>query len=110
MPGWRCRCTQAQALPVDDGFSLRAIGCPLKLRKDGPEPCASVIHDCARCGFFVGIGYADQHRRRLALYCSFSSASRPRLGPVLARRPDEIDDAPAAAIAHDGVPWRSVAQ
>lgn len=85
---WRCRCAQAQALPVDDGFSLRVIGCPLNLRRMeavGPgaaapaESYASVIHDCGRCGFFVGIGYSDVERRRVSLYCSFEQARHRRL-------------------------------
>src|SRR5437667_3709095 len=33
LPKWRCRCAQARALPVDDGFSLRVLGCPLNLRR-----------------------------------------------------------------------------
>src|SRR3954452_22737684 len=84
LPKWRCRCALARALPVDDAFSLRVIGCPLNLRREstasGPA-CASVVHDCARCGFFVGIGYSDPERRRVALYCSFGGSARPRLGP-----------------------------
>jgi hypothetical protein len=86
VPKWRCRCAQARALPVDDAFSLRVIGCPLNLRRHGSGPSASVIQDCARCGFFVGIGYSDNERRRVSLYCSFSASSRPRLGPLMALR------------------------
>ena len=68
LPRWRCRCTSARPLPVDDAFSLRVIGCPLNLRPDDtPAAGASVIHDCARCAFFVGIGYADPERRRVSL-------------------------------------------
>jgi hypothetical protein len=97
MPKWRCRCAQARALPVDDGFSLRVIGCPLNLRRHESGPSASVIHDCARCGFFVGIGYSDHDRRRVALYCSFGASSRPRLAPLAALRlapPPSVQAAP----------------
>jgi hypothetical protein len=87
---WRCRCAQARALPVDDAFSLRVIGCPLNLRREESAPVpsyASVIHDCARCGFFVGIGYADAQRRRVSLYCDFGASARRRVGPTAAPRP-----------------------
>jgi hypothetical protein len=93
LPRWRCRCALARPLPVDDAFSLRVIGCPLNLRREaqGGKPAyASVIHDCARCSFFVGIGYADAERRRVSLYCAFGkSKSRLvplRVGPVPAPR------------------------
>jgi hypothetical protein len=96
LPRWRCRCALARPLPVDDAFSLRVIGCPLNLRReDSAHPAqalapgcgyASVIHDCARCAFFVGIGYADAERRRVSLYCAFGKATRPRIGPAPAPR------------------------
>jgi hypothetical protein len=95
LPRWRCRCALARPLPVDDAFSLRVLGCPLSLRRDeaaGATPAyASVIHDCGRCGFFVGIGYADAERRRVSLYCGFGAArpkgALPRIGPAPAPRP-----------------------
>ncbi len=87
---WRCRCALARPLPVDDAFSLRVLGCPLNLRREdtanAPGAYASVIHDCARCGFFVGIGYADAERRRVSLYCAFGKTTRPRIGPAPAPR------------------------
>jgi hypothetical protein len=98
LPRWRCRCALARPLPVDDAFSLRVIGCPLNLRRDEASNAAphgaarsvggsaSVIHDCARCAFFVGIGYADPERRRVSLYCAFGKPSRPRIGPAPAPR------------------------
>jgi hypothetical protein len=94
LPRWRCRCALARPLPVDDAFSLRVIGCPLNLRREeaaaGKSTYASVIHDCARCSFFVGIGYADPERRRVSLYCSFGkSGAKPvpsRIGPAPAPR------------------------
>jgi hypothetical protein len=88
LPRWRCRCSLARPLPVDDAFSLRVIGCPINLRRadasTAPGASASVIHDCARCSFFVGIGYADAERRRVSLYCAFgkSRAALPRIGPA----------------------------
>jgi hypothetical protein len=86
LPGWRCRCALARPLPVDDAFSLRVLGCPLNLRTEanasslgaGGGGHASVIHDCARCSFFVGIGYADAERRRVSLYCAFGAKAKPR--------------------------------
>ncbi|HSZ82320.1 MAG TPA: hypothetical protein VLA14_08560 [Polyangia bacterium] len=81
LPRWRCRCALARPLPVDDAFSLRVLGCPLNLRREDTAG-ASVIHDCARCGFFVGIGYADAERRRVSLYCAFGKTTRPRIGPA----------------------------
>jgi hypothetical protein len=90
LPRWRCRCALARPLPVDDAFSLRVIGCPINLRSDAKPATASVIHDCARCSFFVGIGYADAQRRRVSLYCGFGGArSAPapaRIGPAPAPR------------------------
>jgi hypothetical protein len=97
LPRWRCRCALARPLPVDDAFSLRVIGCPLNLRRDEASHAASasprsvggsasVIHDCARCAFFVGIGYADSERRRVSLYCAFGKPARPRIGPAPAPR------------------------
>jgi hypothetical protein len=86
LPRWRCRCAQARALPVDDAFSLRVLGCPITVRREDAgaanQTSASVIHDCARCGFFVGIGYADAERRRVSLYCGFGKSSHPRIGPA----------------------------
>jgi hypothetical protein len=87
LPRWRCRCALARELPVDDAFSLRVIGCPLNVRRHGPDATASVIHDCARCGFFVGIGYSNPERRQVSLYCSFGATVRPRLGPLHAPPP-----------------------
>jgi hypothetical protein len=90
MRRWRCRCALARSLPVDDAFSLRVIGCPLNLRReDASQPAkvyASVIHDCARCAFFVGIGYADAQRRRVSLYCAFGTPPHRRIGPTPAPR------------------------
>jgi hypothetical protein len=90
LPRWRCRCALARPLPVDDAFSLRVIGCPLNLRQDAKHAYASVVHDCARCSFFVGIGYADAERRRVSLYCAFGKARSPlapaRIGPAPAPR------------------------
>jgi hypothetical protein len=91
LPRWRCRCALARPLPVDDAFSLRVIGCPLNLRRDAQGAAhASVIHDCARCSFFVGIGYADAQRRRVSLYCAFgtgrSAVPPARIGPAPAPR------------------------
>jgi hypothetical protein len=92
LPKWRCRCANARPLPVDDAFSLRVIGCPLNLRREDGHAAkngyASVIHDCARCSFFVGIGYADPQRRRVSLYCGFgkSRSALPRVGPAPAPR------------------------
>jgi hypothetical protein len=86
---WRCRCALARSLPVDDAFSLRVIGCPLNLRREnakGGPAYASVIHDCARCAFFVGIGYADAQRRRVSLYCAFGTPPLHRIGPAPAPR------------------------
>lgn len=102
LPRWRCRCALARPLPVDDAFSLRVIGCPLGPRRDGGEVHASVINDCARCGFFVGIGYADAERRRVSLYCAFGAPSQRRIGPAPSprlppSRPFEREAEPVAA-------------
>jgi hypothetical protein len=108
---WRCRCALAQPLPVDDAFSLRVIGCPLGLRREegaaNAEAFASVVHDCARCHFFVGIGYADAERRRVSLYCSFGATARRRVGPAPAPRLPVVE-APAA-VAGAGAGDRSLA-
>ncbi len=103
LPRWKCRCARARPLPVDDAFSLRVIGCPLGLRceesANATTPAfASVVHDCARCHFFVGIGYADAERRRVSLYCSFGATARRRVGPAPAPRLPSVE-APAAAEA-----------
>jgi hypothetical protein len=106
---WRCRCALARPLPVDDAFSLRVLGCPLNLRREDAAKgaYASVIHDCARCAFFVGIGYADPQRRRVSLYCAFGKqkpkAMPPRIGPAPVPRlppslPLEIADAVGEAV------------
>jgi hypothetical protein len=102
LPRWRCRCALARPLPVDDAFSLRVLGCPLNLRReDSPQASggyASVIHDCARCSFFVGIGYADAERRRVSLYCAFGTPGRRRVGPAPApRRPAPLSSPLAAS-------------
>jgi hypothetical protein len=83
---WRCRCSQARVLPVDDGFSLRAIGCPINLRREEGGSYANVIQDCSRCAFFVGIGYAGGERRRVSLYCAYGSPLHDRFGPGSASR------------------------
>ena len=80
LPAWRCRCAGARTLPVDDDFSLRAIGCPIRLRSDGAQYFARVIEDCGRCAFFVGIGYAGSDRRRIQLRCGYGA-------PPVERRP-----------------------
>ncbi len=80
LPGWRCRCAGARSLTVDDDFSLRAIGCPIRLRHDGTQHFARVIEDCGRCAFFVGIGYLGADRRRIELKCGFGV-------PPVERRP-----------------------
>jgi hypothetical protein len=91
LPRWRCRCALARPLPVDDAFSLRVLGCPINSGRpenttQASAPSVSVIHDCARCSFFVGIGYTDPERRRVSLYCAFGAAARPRVGPAPAPR------------------------
>ena len=90
LPRWRCRCSLARPLPVDDAFSLRVIGCPINVRQEAKHSYASVVHDCARCSFFVGIGYADAQRRRVSLYCAFgrsrAALSPARVGPAPAPR------------------------
>jgi hypothetical protein len=83
LPAWRCRCAGARTLPVDDDFSLRAIGCPIHLRSDGARFYARVIEDCGRCAFFVGIGYAGPDRRRIQLRCGYGAPpaeQRPLVG------------------------------
>jgi hypothetical protein len=96
LPRWRCRCALARPLPVDDAFSLRVIGCPLNLRRDAhaavAHTYASVVHDCARCSFFVGIGYANAERRRVSLYCSFGASRGAARSPSL---PARVGPAPA---------------
>jgi hypothetical protein len=90
LPAWRCRCAGTRALPVDDDFSLRVIGCPIHLRTDGTQYYARVIEDCGRCAFFVGIGYVGGDRRRIQLRCGFGappSERRPPL-PAPALEPD----------------------
>ena len=82
LPAWRCRCALARSLPVDDEFSLRVIGCPIHLRRDDDgQDFARVIDDCARCAFFVGIGYAGNDRRRIRFVVATA-----RLRPSGARR------------------------
>ncbi|HLK90827.1 MAG TPA: hypothetical protein VKZ18_13095 [Polyangia bacterium] len=80
LPAWRCRCAGTRSLPVDDDFSLRALGCPIHLRHDGSQHFARVIEDCGRCAFFVGIGYIGSDRRRIQLRCGFGA-------PPVERRP-----------------------
>jgi hypothetical protein len=81
---WRCRCALARTLPVDDGFSLRVIGCPINVRREETGSYALVIQDCGRCAFFVGIGYATGERRRVSLYCAYDSPLHDRRGPSAA--------------------------
>jgi hypothetical protein len=81
LPGWRCRCDGARVLPVDDDFSLRAIGCPIRLHHDGMRYFAGVIEDCGRCSFFVGIGYAGTDRRRIQLRCGFGASPQGDRSP-----------------------------
>jgi hypothetical protein len=80
LPAWRCRCAGTRALPVDDDFALRVIGCPIRLRTEGDVHYARVIDDCGRCAFFVGIGYVGPDRRRIQLRCGFGA-------PPVERRP-----------------------
>jgi hypothetical protein len=84
LPAWRCRCAGARSLPVDDDFSLRAIGCPIHLRTDGTQYYARVIEDCGRCAFFVGIGYVGADRRRIQLRCGFGAPPNERRPPLAA--------------------------
>jgi hypothetical protein len=84
LPAWRCRCAGARALPVDEDFSLRAIGCPIRLRSEGDTYYARVIDDCGRCAFFVGIGYVGPDRRRIQLRCGFGAPPVERRPPALA--------------------------
>jgi hypothetical protein len=97
LPAWRCRCAGTRSLPVDDDFSLRAIGCPIHLRTDGTRHYARVIEDCGRCAFFVGIGYVGADRRRIQLRCGFGA-------PPAERRPSV--SAPASST--DPVPRRQI--
>jgi hypothetical protein len=78
LPAWRCRCAGTRSLPVDDDFSLRAIGCPIHLRTDGTQYYARVIEDCGRCAFFVGIGYVGNDRRRIQLRCGYGAPPAER--------------------------------
>jgi hypothetical protein len=112
LPAWRCRCAHARALPVDDAFSLRVLGCPLNLRRHeqsssfdgGAESYASVIHDCGRCGFFVGIGYSDPERRRVSLYCSFGAATHQRRPTLAAPAPHRAETtAPSISVERSRV-------
>jgi len=82
LPAWRCRCAGTRALSVDDDFSLRAFGCPIRLRTDGTRFFARVIEDCGRCAFFVGIGYVGSDRRRIQLRCGFGAPPAERRTPV----------------------------
>jgi hypothetical protein len=82
LPAWRCRCAGTRSLPVDDDFSLRAIGCPIHLRHDGNQHFARVIEDCGRCAFFVGIGYVGSDRRRIQLRCGFGAPPVERRPPL----------------------------
>jgi hypothetical protein len=82
LAAWRCRCAGARCLPVDDDFSLRAIGCPIHLRTDGTQFFARVIEDCGRCAFFVGIGYVGADRRRIQLRCGFGAPPSERRPPI----------------------------
>jgi hypothetical protein len=84
LPAWRCRCAGTRALPVNDDFSLRVIGCPINLRTDGKQFFARVIDDCGRCAFFVGIGYAGADRRRIQLRCGFGAPPAERRPPISA--------------------------
>ena len=79
LPSWRCRCAGTRSLPVDDDFSLRVNGCPIRLRSnDDGTFFARVIEDCGRCAFFVGIGYAGNDRRRIQLRCGFGAPPAER--------------------------------
>lgn len=82
LQAWRCRCAGSRALPVDDDFSLRVIGCPIHLRSDGKQFFARVIDDCGRCAFFVGIGYVGADRRRIQLRCGFGAPPHERRPPL----------------------------
>jgi hypothetical protein len=90
LPGWRCRCAGARSLSVDDDFSLRALGCPIRLRRDGDQHFARVIEDCGRCAFFVGIGYAGSDRRRIELKCGFGVPPTERRPAVAVPPPDFV--------------------
>lgn len=82
LPAWRCRCAGTRSLVVDDDFSLRALGCPIHLRRDGNQHYARVIEDCGRCAFFVGIGYVGADRRRIQLRCGFGAPPAERRPPL----------------------------
>lgn len=82
LPAWRCRCVGTHSLAVDDDFSLRALGCPIHLRRDGSQHYARVIEDCGRCAFFVGIGYVGADRRRIRLRCGFGAPPVERRPPL----------------------------
>ena len=88
LPAWRCRCAGTRALPVDDDFSLRALGCPIQLRTDGTQYYARVIEDCGRCAFFVGIGYLGNDRRRIQLRCGYGAPPSERRPPAVTRSMD----------------------
>jgi hypothetical protein len=88
LPAWRCRCAGTRSLPVDDDFSLRVIGCPIRLRSDGDRHYARVIDDCGRCAFFVGIGYVGGDRRRIQLRCGFGAPPTENRAPLPAMAPD----------------------
>jgi hypothetical protein len=88
LPAWRCRCAGTRSLPVDDDFSLRALGCPIHLRAEGDQFYARVIEDCGRCAFFVGIGYVGNDRRRIQLRCGYGAPPIERVG-VVGLRPAE---------------------
>jgi len=90
LPGWRCRCAGARSLNVDDDFSLRAIGCPIRLRSDGERHYARVIEDCGRCAFFVGIGYVGADRRRIELKCGFGVPPAERRPPLTLPQADLV--------------------
>ena len=84
LPSWRCRCAGTRSLPVDDDFSLRVDGCPIRLRSnDDGTFFARVIEDCGRCAFFVGIGYTGNDRRRIQLRCGYGAPPAERR-PALA--------------------------
>jgi len=79
LPSWRCRCAGTRSLPVDDDFSLRVNGCPIRLRSnDDGTFFARVIEDCGRCAFFVGIGYTGTDRRRIQLRCGYGAPPAER--------------------------------
>jgi hypothetical protein len=87
LPGWPCRCAGTRALSVDEDFSLRAIGCPIRLRHDGTRYFARVIEDCGLCSFFVGIGYVGTERRRIQLRCGFGASPQDERERLARREP-----------------------